>query len=193
MEKYLQMYVHTQLSVHMAVSLLSQLKGPISNETLIPTGTSNAWILASDISHQYQELELLGEIAASRSRAAGRKWDKSGVFHNTRKEGNTWKTKHQTHTDGNILKEPSQKLWWQKCEQFQPWNNTQLIASTRTKKFFISKDNTGCCLLTGVTNKFFSRDFDTGQTQNKTKHQTQRALLDTVPNIDPKNKIIQKC
>ena len=57
----------------MAVSLLSHLKGPISNEMLIPTSTTNAWILASDISHQYQELELLGEIAACRSRGAGRK------------------------------------------------------------------------------------------------------------------------
>ena len=72
-EKYLQIYAHTQLSVHMALSLLSQLKGSISNETLIPTSTPNAWILASDISHQYQELELLGETAASRSRGAGRK------------------------------------------------------------------------------------------------------------------------
>ena len=57
----------------MAVSLLSQPKGPISNKMLIPTSTPNAWILASDISHQYQELELLGEIAASRSHGAGSK------------------------------------------------------------------------------------------------------------------------
>lgn len=56
----------------------------------------------------------------------------------------------------------------------------------QNKKIFISKDNRGCCLLTEVTNKFFSRDFDTGQTPNKTNHQTQRALLDTVSNIDPK-------